>query len=75
MFLDLASEMSHVNPGIHFYCLIAPAADFADLQNESVFGVTATYKSLYDDPNVTFVAYPFPGNAFTNRYSQISKGI
>jgi hypothetical protein len=69
MGLDLFHEMNRVNPGIHFYCLIAPAADFADLQNESVFGVTATYKSLYDGSNVTFVPYPFPVNAFTNRYA------
>ena len=60
MFLDLTAELYEKEPKIVFYCLIAPIEDFADIKS---------YTEIYNKPNVKFIPYNFPVDAFTNRYN------
>ena len=72
MYLDLFEQMYENNPTIHFYCLIAPREDFADLPiRKNMFGCkhSMDYSDLYNKSNVTFIPYNFPVNAFTNRFA------
>lgn len=60
MMVGMLKEMAKLKPHWHFHVLISPIDSFADVHS---------YSDIYDGHNCTFIEYPFPVNAFTNRYN------
>jgi hypothetical protein len=58
MAVGAITNILKLRPDWHFHVLIAPLSDFANI---------ASYDEIMSHPNVHFIPYPFPVNAFLNR--------
>jgi hypothetical protein len=60
MMVGMLRELEVLKPDWHFHVLISPIKTFADITSLDM---------IYKGKNLTWVEYPFPVNAFTNRYN------
>jgi glycosyltransferase involved in cell wall biosynthesis len=58
MAVGAITNILKLRPDWHFHVLIAPLSDFANIES---------YDEIASHPNVHFIPYPFPVNAFLNR--------